>query len=727
MNNFQKFHIRQQGRSDCGVACLRAILRRFGSDASLEELRDLSGTSRYGTSMLGLHQAATHLGLKTDAYESDLKSLSECTDVCLLHVVIEDRLQHYIVYHGYHDKSNKFIIGDPGKSTVECYTHEELGNIWESNTLLLFKPGPKLKKVSLKQNGQWQWLRRFIRKDWNILGVALALGIAVATLGLSTAIFSQKLIDDILPGKDHIRLFAGIGLLGFLLIIKSILGYLRQLFLAQQSKDFNTRIINFFYESLLYLPKSFFDNRKTGELVARMNDTNRIQRAVSQVVSSFMIDILIAIAATIAIFSYHWTIGLVAILWLPIFGFIVWYFHPKIVKGQKEVMKTYAFNESNYVDTIQGVSVIKITNKQGVFSKITKTIYGLFQQAIFRLAKVGLSYNLITEIIGTIFLTVLILWSSLLVLEETLSVGAIMAILQMISMIMTSGGRLALTNIQLQEAKVAFERMHEFTSVKQEFLPNQDNRRLQLKSFNKLKVSNLSFGFPGRNRLLEDISFELQKGEMITLLGESGCGKSTLLQILQKFYFPNSGNIEINNYFIQDISYQNWRSFLAVVPQQIKLFNGTVLDNILLEEGEKDTNSVIQFLNDLGFEPYFAKFPNGYSTIVGEEGVNISGGQQQLVALARALYQRPQLLLLDEPTAAMDRKMEAFVFNLLNQLKQEMGILLVTHRITTAAQSNCIYVIENKSIISYGKHDDLLKNTNLYSDTWEQLQMLQMI
>ena len=213
---------------------------------------------------------------------------------------------------------------------------------------------------------------------------------------------------------------------------------------------------------------------------------------------------------------------------------------------------------------------------------------------------------------------------------------------------------------------------------------------------NSLIIKDLAFRFAGKSQLLKNVSLSLHKGQMTVLLGEIGSGKSILLQILQKFNHYESGEILINDTMpFADFPADEWRKIIGVVQQDVKIFNGTLLDNIILgsmlEEGEK----AIAFCELMGFQKFFESLPQSYFTIVGEEGINLSGGQKQLVALARALYRQPQLLLLDEATSAMDSKTESFVLNLLQNLKSSTGILMVTHRNAIAQQADKVYRLEN--------------------------------
>ncbi len=206
-------------------------------------------------------------------------------------------------------------------------------------------------------------------------------------------------------------------------------------------------------------------------------------------------------------------------------------------------------------------------------------------------------------------------------------------------------------------------------------------------------------------------------------MGENGSGKSTLTQLLQKNYEAESGEIIINkNIPLTNVPLHDWRGVTGVVPQHIHIFNATVLENIAFEDAATKANEILQFLEEYGFMPFMNSLPQSFLTLVGEEGVNLSGGQKQVIALARALYHKPQLLMLDEATSAMDRNTEQFVLQLLNRTKQKMGIIFITHRLHIL-KSFCdrIYILDNGVITSAGNHEQLLKGSNLYSRYWSDL------
>ncbi len=539
---------RQLDQSDCGVACLASVIKYFDGSVSLEQLREESGTTRQGTTLLGLKQASETFHLQTEALQAEgVHNLTEVEFPVILHVVIDDKLQHYIVCYG--QKEEQYIMGDPAKGIV-YYSKQELENVWQTKTLLTIAPTPDFVKSKQIKKEKLNWLKKLVNEDMPLLAIALVIGIIITLLAMTTAIFSQRLIDDILPAKDVMRLVLGLGLLVVLLLARSGMSFIRSLFLIRQSKALNIRMIKDFYNALLYLPKSFFDNRKTGDLIARMNDTRRIQMAISNVAGNVVIDALVVIVSLVFMHVYAWQVGLLVLVTLPFYALIIWRFNTKIMHRQQEVMQQHAYNESNYIDTIQGIGTIKVMNKQTLFSKLTQTVYTYYQQSIFNLGKVGISYSWVSEATGVLVLASVFGYASYLVLQDVLQLGEMVAILSMAGGIMPAVTRLAVSNIQIKEATVAFNRMFEFASIKQEDEKNIGEEvaiQERLFKFEQLQVFGLSFRFKGRKRLLHHINFSVAKGNMIALLGESGCGKSTILQILQKFYAPENGNIVINN------------------------------------------------------------------------------------------------------------------------------------------------------------------------------------
>ncbi|GHT21757.1 bacteriocin cleavage/export ABC transporter [Bacteroidia bacterium] len=671
------------------------IVKYYGGDVKQESIRSISGTTIQGTTLLGLYQAAEKLNFSPDAYEADMDSLKSLNVPTILHVTINQKIEHFVVCLGF--DGSKFIIADPGDKIVYM-TETELKSIWKSKALLMLEPTSAFVKKDSENKEKYGWLWNIIKEDYPILTVSFVLGVFIAVLGLSTAIFSQKLIDDLLPSKNLEKLILGIILFFVLLIARSGLGYLRGVFMLRQTRGMNNRLVDSFFSKILFLPKSFFDSMKTGEIIARMNDSRRIQQTLSFIAGDVLIEVLVLFFSITYLLFYSWKMALIASACIPCFAILVICYNSKIVAGQRNVMVSYAAMEGLLIDFIQGVNDIKVTNKQNVFKQSIKSVYGIFQEFGYKLGMLGTQYGFIAQIISVITSVSLIILGVLWILSGQLKLGELMAIMTIGNMIITSTANLSSVNIRLQEAGVAFDRFFEFVKAKLEFEPEELSAIKRDDCDAHLQINDLSFRFIGRKRLFDNVSIEVNKGEIITLFGEVGTGKSTLIQILQKHYAPESGEILFNGKPVSEYPTPLWREYIGVVSQQTKIFNGNVGENICLGNFPEEHESVANFCEEYGFNTYFDNLPQGLDTLLGEDGINISGGQQQLIAFARALYRRPSVLLLDEPTSAMDTKTEQFIINLLQQKVKQFAILIVTHRTHLAKISDRIYLLENGAV-----------------------------
>jgi ATP-binding cassette subfamily B protein len=220
---------------------------------------------------------------------------------------------------------------------------------------------------------------------------------------------------------------------------------------------------------------------------------------------------------------------------------------------------------------------------------------------------------------------------------------------------------------------------------------------------------------------LENINLSIESGKLTVLIGESGSGKSTLLQIIQRFYIQQKGSIYFEGVDISNYNPSSIREHIRVIPQDVKIFNNNLAFNIALSDNIDDINNALIWCKENGLDLYFARFPSGYNTMLGEDGINVSGGQKQLIAFARALHKKPKMLIIDEGTSSMDRETENFILILLLALRKQMGIFLITHRIKTASKADVVYVLESGKISISGSPRSLLESDNFYSRGHKEL------
>jgi len=359
----------------------------------------------------------------------------------------------------------------------------------------------------------------------------------------------------------------------------------------------------------------------------------------------------------------------------------------------------YAQTESNYIDTISGIETIKVFNKEEVYFKKNMKTYTSFQKSILTIVKQDINQNTLVDVCGTIICVAGIAYAVLLAFNRVIEIGDLIAVISLIFMIVDATKSLVQLNFEILESKIAIERMFDFAQRSNQLTDEEIGEQEINTAIETISITNISFSYPGQDLLITDGSLFLKKGRITFLKGKTGSGKSTLSQLLLKFYVPNTGSIIINNnIYLKDLETRNWRNKIAYVPQNINIFNGDILYNIALDD-DYDPTKIIKFCNEtLKLDSFFTKFQDSYWTVLGEEGVKPSGGEKQLIALARALYKQPKVLILDEAISSMDEVTRKMIWELLHALKKELIILFITHDVKLINNASNVYTIENNII-----------------------------
>ncbi len=691
----------QHDASDCGVACLASIVKFHGGEVSLDYLRKISGTTHQGTTLLGLAQASKQIGLNAIGLKANsLTDLRELTEPAILHVVTVEQLQHYLVYYPEGKNTNQgiFKIGDPAKGILN-YTEKELDAKWASKALLFIKPTSKF-NTSNPVEKKRMWLAEIIKTDFTVLLSSIFLGLMISIFSVSTAILSQRLLDVILPERDTTKLIIILIIFALIMFSRITLNFIRSIILINQAKDFNNRIIKNYFGNLLKLPKLFFDTRKIGELIARMNDSRRIQTTLSLIVGNLIIDILTIISSLSLIFYYSLQTGLLVLISLPLLNYIAFYYASPIRKLQHDTMSSYALVESQYIDTLQGINDIKLFNKNSAFEQINISVYSMFQDRVAKLGRLSTGFSSVAETISTIFVVLIFGLTAKLVIDGKLHIGEMVAIVSLSSSYFPIINRLVNSYMQVQEARIAFDRMFEFLLLDKERSGQENNF-----SCEEILIQDLSFGFPGSKPILKKINLKIERGKPIAIIGPSGSGKSTLVQLLQNFYQPESGKILVSGKDLTNIDLKTWRNSIGCVSHNPKIFNGSLLYNLSMSNSHKDVIKAKSFCETSNLTKYFESLPNGYDSIVGEEGINLSGGQRQIIGISRALLNSPKIFLLDEATSSLDAHAEEFMLNLILKRKSDLIVIMITHRSETVRYFDKVYQLSNGQLTPWLKDD----------------------
>lgn len=709
--------IKQYDQEDCGPAALLSVLKYYGGNSTLIKMRELTNTSTIGSTMLDIVNAADKIGFKAFGAKGNYEDLMKEKMPCIAHVVIEDILQHFVVI--YEISKNSVLLGDPSKGLYKL-NKESFLKIWKTRSVVLLKPTNNL--LSENTTSWFNWLLAYLKKDEVWLYQSIFLGVVYTSFGLITSYFIQSLIDDYIPEKNTSKvLYTGLFLLS-LLLLRAFSGYFREKFLVILNKRVNVNINADFLSHLFKLPKKFFDTRKTGDITARIHDAMKIQQSVVQFTGITVIDLLLILGSYIFIFQFSDTIGYIASALLPVYTFILFRSIRKIKLEQYEVMKGYAQVESTYIDSLGGIDEILGFNSSESFTNLNRTFFGFYQEKTEKLgytqARLNFTANILSTLINIGVLTIGSYW----VIRENLLLGEMIASYSLLAGMLPSINRLVNANMSLQSASVAATRLMDMLLVETEktnLSTVKDDVKSKFELKEKVAIQNVSFSWDGKNNLFENISMEIPIGRITALWGSSGSGKSTLVQILQRKYSVSKGIITVDNKKYNDIELKNYRKNIGVVPQQIKIFNSTVADNILVGRRVKNKDEMINKLEETNLICFFERFENGLFTLLGENGRQLSGGEKQVVALARAIFNKPEVLIIDEGLSGIDIELEEFIFEIISNYADSHAVFLITHNMVSLMKAGFIYLLKNGNIIEKGKPTDLIEINSQFKNLWE--------
>ncbi|MFT5916285.1 MAG: ATP-binding cassette subfamily B protein [Flammeovirgaceae bacterium] len=666
----------QQDQSDCGVACLRTAIRFFGGNETLEKLREYSGTDSEGTTMLGLIEGAQKIGFEAEGLEAEsMNDLLKEPNLCILHITKED-IEHYVLYCG--SKKDKVIIADPAEGVSEI-SPEQLDEWWQSRLLVQLIPTTKIVKQKQTKLKQFEWLKQIASENKESLFASLFLGFVIAGIGLSTAVFTQKLIDDILPINAKQKLILGTVLFFFLQLVRVGLGYIRQLFLIRYGVGFNRKILRTFLKRLFKLPNTFFENRSLGDLTTRINDVEMIENTLVNLGNQASIQIIFLVVALVATFVYSSSVAVFLLLIMLVFAGVAYRFGITIRGLQKKFFVKNAKNESNYLNIFQGLTTIKSYSKEELFETKLMNVYDEYLDSSFKLEFKSNQFGAIINLLTAFTLTFVIVICCGQILNNQLKIGEMVAVISLASAVVPSIVGLSSAVVSFQNSRVAFERFYELINRTTEDY-SDSVETINHSGVKSLFFEGIDFRYIGQSHLFQNLNFSINSGQIVGINGESGAGKSTLLKLLLGFLTQNQGKIGIE--FNDRISIKSatnansWRMHFAYLSQETDVFNASIAENISFS---KDADLTV-FLKKWNLSNYFNDFPDGLKTSLGSNGINLSGGQKQMINLARVLYKNSPIYLLDEPTASMDNKLKKTVTDLIYKLKDEGKlILLVSH------------------------------------------------
>lgn len=503
---------------------------------------------------------------------------------------------------------------------------------------------------------------------------------------------------------------------------KSIFGYLEAYYLAYVQQGIIKSFRDQTYIHLHKLPMSYFKNERTGDLISRItNDVGLIQNSFRAVFKSIFREPITIIVFTIIAISISWQLFLISLIVLPISTIIIGYIGVSLRNQTKKLQMQIGNITAVLQETIVGVKIVKAFGMENYENKKFMDITKKYLKIALKKVRVQNISSPTTEFLAVIVGVVIIYYGGLLVIvDKTLKASEFMAFLFAIFQMIPPMKVIATVNNRIQESIAAGDRVFELLDTEPK-IKNIDNPRSIMAFENEIKFENVCFNYDDSDEaILNNVSVKVKKGEIIALVGSSGAGKTTLVDLIPRFYDPTSGFISVDGEDIKNYDIGDLRALMGIVTQETVLFNESIKKNIAYGLDNYSMEKIIEVAKIANAHNFISELPNGYETVIGEQGTKLSGGQRQRISISRALLKNPPIMVFDEATSALDNESEMLVQEAIERLMKERTTFVIAHRLSTIRNADRILVLDKGSIVQQGKHDEIINDQDgIYSKLYE--------
>jgi len=689
----------QASEEDCGAACLAAISRHYGRTLSITRSREAVGTGQLGTTLLGLKRGSEVLGFNARSVKASKEVVDRIKELPLP-AVIHWKGYHWVVLYG--KRGRKYIIADPAAG-IRYLNRQELTAAW-NGIMLLLQPNPE-QFFEQPQEDAGGGLGRFLRRVWPyraLLAQALLINIVLGLLSLASPLLIQILTDDVLVRGDVQLLTVVVTAVVVMTLFSSTLQLLQTTMIAHFGQRLQLGLVLEFGQKLLHLPLNYFESRRSGEIVSRLRDINEINQLVSQVVVRLPSQFFVAVVSFSFMVFYSWKLTLAVMLVAMIMTVSTLPFLPILQQKTRSLLVLGAENQGVLVETFKGALVMKTTTAAPQFWDEFQSRFGRLANLTFSTIQIGIMNGTFTHLISSIGGITLLGLGSLLVINKELTIGQVLAFNGMQGNVLGLFGSLIGLTDEYFRSQTAVNRLVEVIDATPEAVGDAQKPFAQIPGGADICCTELNFHHAGRVDLLENFSVNLPGGRVIALIGQSGCGKSTLAKLIAGLYQPQSGNIRIGLYNLQDLSLDCLRQQVVLVPQEPHFWSRSILENFRLGNPYISFEQIVKACQIADADSFISQLPNKYQTVLGEFGANLSGGQRQRLAIARGIVNDPPVLILDEATAGLDPVSECQVLERLLESRQGKTTILITHRPSVMKRADWIVLLDKGKLKTQG-------------------------
>ena len=656
---------------------------------------------------IGLSKCAEQLGFNCQAVKVDREGfLSRYTLPAIANVITKEGMSHFVVV--FRITKKYVIVGDPAKD-IERISIDDFYKKF-TGAMLLLKPNSEFEREKIKGTKLFDRYIKLLLPQKKLFIYALVASLLVTLLGILSSLFNNIIYDEILPyrQKDVLKIMLAV-FLGISLT-STFVSFVRQWILMHLSIKIDIPLMLGYFEHIYKLPMKFFASRKTGDITTRFSDAFTIKDIFTNIALSLIMDISMALITGVILFQMNPKLFAIIVMMTIISIVLVFIFKQPYKKINEEQMQQSSILNSEIIEGLRAVETIKGNANEDIELESIEREYIKSLRISYKEGMLSGAGNLLMLYVGIMQ-----------VINNSLTLGSYMAFMTLAGYFMDPIGNLVSLQLSIQEANISMKRLSEIMDYERE---QQSERQYQeiTQIDGDIKLNHVTFGYGNRKPALDDVSFTIEKGQKVALVGASGSGKSTIAKLLLKYYEPQSGDITIDGMDISEYRNDDIRRAVSYVPQNIELFSKSIYDNIRVTRQSATLDEVREAAKAADAHEFIKRLPMQYYTYLEEAGNGLSGGEKQRIALARAFLKENQFYIMDESTSNLDFATENIIFDMIYNKFRKKTMLIIAHRLATVKNCDKIIVMDKGKIVEQGTHKELLEKKGQYYRLWEMQQ-----
>jgi subfamily B ATP-binding cassette protein MsbA len=563
--------------------------------------------------------------------------------------------------------------------------------------------------------------KNYSKKYLNKILISVFFGVLVATSTSAIAWLLDPAIKKIFVEKDQSLMF----IIPLLIIIafttKGFALYFAKAIMITVAEEIKKILQSQMVKSLINADTQLIDQKHSGKFISNLTyDVNHITNMLSTAVLNLFKDSLTLFGLLFVMFYQNWKLSLIAIIMIPIASIASRTLGKRIGKVVTEAQEKSGFLNTHLIELFKNHKLVKIFQREDYESKRTDKHLDQLKDKNIKINTVFVRMSPIMETLTGIMIAILIFYSGKLALKEEIEIGNFFSFLAAMMLAYQPVRALSTLNMTLNQGLSAAHRILPIIDNKNKITDHEDAAEINIINAD-IRFNNVNFKYnPDEKNVLKDVNLSIAGGKMTSLVGHSGSGKSTILNLIPRFYDTQTGDIFIDNQSIYKIKIKSLRDKISLVSQDTTLFDDTIKNNIAYAKSDVTDDDIVAAAKFSYSHEFIDKLPNKYETIIGENGIRLSGGEKQRLSIARAMIKKSPIILLDEATSSLDAETESKIQDALKILTKDKTTIVIAHRLSTILNSDQIYIIDSGNVVANGKHNELLNNSDLYKNFYEK-------